>query len=157
MDDGERPALQQVRACLQLRAHQMQVWSFGVADGDHELRSREDVDLAELDGLRLIDIARGPKHEEQALAVALQLGTLVRLHGVLDGERVQIKLARDLVELLRVRAIQADPRNAVPVAACGAQFRQRLRCVRALAVAVDRAIDDHTGGFSAVICMVRAI
>jgi hypothetical protein len=57
-----------------------------VAHSDDELRADKDCDLAERDGFRLVDIARGPKDDEQRFAVALQLRTLMGLDRVLDRE-----------------------------------------------------------------------
>jgi hypothetical protein len=52
-----------------------------VADGDDELRAGEHAHLAELDGLALVDVARGSQDQEQRVAVSLELGALVRLDG----------------------------------------------------------------------------
>ena len=79
----------------------MQVGSVGVTDGDDELPG-EDVHLTELDGLGFGDVARRSQHQEQRVAVAFELGALVCLYGVLDGELVQLELARDVGELVLV-------------------------------------------------------
>ena len=114
VDDRERAAAEQIGPRLQLLADAVQVGRLGVADGDDELRAGEDVHLAELDRLGLVDVAGGSKDEEQRVAVTLELGPLVRLHGVLDRELVQLELARDVGEFLRVRAVEADPRDPAP-------------------------------------------
>jgi hypothetical protein len=67
----------------------------------------------------------------------------VRLDGVLDRELMQLELARDVGELLRVGAVEADPRDSRAAAAGGVQLRQGVGCRRALAVPVDGTIDDH--------------
>ncbi|COZ17864.1 Uncharacterised protein [Mycobacterium tuberculosis] len=62
-----------------------------MADGDHEILADEDHDLAGFDDLagqyhRFVrDVVDGLEDEEQRLVVALQLGSLVRVHGVLNG------------------------------------------------------------------------
>ena len=83
-----------------------------MADRDHELRPGEDVHLAELDRLGLVDVARGAQDEEQRVAVALELGPLVGDDRVLDRQLVQVELARDGRELLARRAVEPDPGDA---------------------------------------------
>lgn len=51
-------------------------------------------DLAEQDLLALVDVARGPQHDEESVAVPLELRPLMRLHRILDGELVQVERAR---------------------------------------------------------------
>lgn len=54
------------------------------------------------------------QHEEQGLPVALQLGPLVALHGVLHRELVEVEHPGGLVDLLFVRVVQ-DHRQAPAV------------------------------------------
>ena len=121
-----------------------------MADGDHELRAGEDVHLAELDGLGLVDVAGRAQDAEQGVAVALELGPLVRVDRVLDRELVQRELARDLGELLARRAVEADPGDPAAVAAGRSHVREVLRLGDPLAVAVDGTGDDHA-------CNLRAV
>jgi hypothetical protein len=53
------------------------------------------------------------EHREDGVAVQLQLGPLVGVDGVVDGERVQLQLVDDEVELLVRGFEQADPQEAV--------------------------------------------
>jgi hypothetical protein len=71
-----------------------------VAHGDDEVVASEHVQFAELDALLGVEVLRGPEHHEQGLAVALHLGALVGVHGILDREVVQPELGGELVELL---------------------------------------------------------
>ncbi len=73
----------------------------------------------------------------------LELGALMRVYGVLDGELVQPELARDVGELLVRRPVQADPRDAAPGAARRRHLGDVLVLLRPLPVAIDRATDDH--------------
>ncbi|GGT21971.1 hypothetical protein GCM10010254_48210 [Streptomyces chromofuscus] len=63
-----------------------------MADRDHEVGADEDVQLAEVDLLWCVEVAGRPQDDEEGLAVAFQLRPLVRLHRVLDGQRVQAEL-----------------------------------------------------------------
>ena len=67
-----------------------------------KLRADEDVHLAELDRLRLVEVPGRAQDAEQRVAVALELRALMGVDRVLDGELVQVELARDRGELLRV-------------------------------------------------------
>ena len=61
-----------------------------MAHGDDEVRPDEEVHLAELDLLGLVEVARRPQHDEERLPVALELGPLVG-DRVLDGELVEVE------------------------------------------------------------------
>ena len=50
-----------------------------------------------------------PRHDEQRVAVLLQLGVLMGLSGVLDGQRVKIELGLDALQQLRAGLEQTDP------------------------------------------------
>lgn len=102
--------------------------------------------LAEVDLLQRVQIARGTEDDEERLAVALQLRTLVRLHRVLDGERVQVELGGQREEFGFRRAGQADPRHAVRLLAQLAEgVGQGLRGRDAYAVTVERRLYDAAG------------
>ena len=78
---------------LEVQAHVVQRAALAVADGDHEALAEEDHDLADLDELVAVDVARGLEHdEERVAAVDLELGALVGVDGVLDGQRVQLEV-----------------------------------------------------------------
>ena len=111
-------------------------------------RADEDRDLAERDGLRLVEIARGPKDDEQRFAVALQLRTLMGLDRVLDREFMEIELARDRGELLLARFVQTEPRDRIAGHAGGVQLGEVVRLRHTTAIAIDGTIDDHAGTVS---------
>ena len=70
-------------------------------------------DLAELDRLLGIQVARGLEDEEERVAVDLELRPLVCLDRVLDRQLVQLELPAYGVELLRRRLVDADPDESV--------------------------------------------
>ena len=78
----------------------------------HEVRADEDVDLAELDLLDVVEVAGGAQHDEQGVAVALQLRPLVGDDGVLDRQLVQPELLGDGAEL-RPRSGRYSPIQAI--------------------------------------------
>ena len=45
--------------------------------------------------LFVVEIAGGPQHEEERAVVSLDLGPLMRVDGVFDGQFVQIELTRE--------------------------------------------------------------
>ena len=112
VQDRHAAAPQQVRPGLQLARTSPRsgasLWRTVIT----KPRAGEDVHLAELDGLRLVDVAGRAQHAEQRVAVALELGPLMCVDRVLDRELVQGELARDLGELLAARAVEPDPRDA---------------------------------------------
>ena len=59
--------------------------------------------------MRPVDRLRGAGHDEQRVAILLDLGVLVRLAGVLDGEIVQAELRLHARQQLRAGLEQADP------------------------------------------------
>ena len=136
VEDRLGPAAQQVGLALQAAPHGGEVGGLAVADGDHEVGTDEHVDLAELDLLGLVEVARRAQHDEQRVAVALQLGPLVGDDGVLDGELVELELGGQRGDLVLFRPVQPDPRHPVGLSVQGGvRLRQRRR--RGDAVAVD--------------------
>ena len=86
-----------------------------VADRDHEVGPDEDHDLAGLhdlaghrDGL-VLDVGDGLEHQEQRVVVALELGPLMGVHSVLDGQLVQAEDVGHGLHLVFVGFVQADP------------------------------------------------
>jgi hypothetical protein len=81
-------------------------------DRDDEIRPEEHHHLARRDDLpggrrlAVADVADGLEHHEQRVVVALQLGPLVGVHRVLDGELVQAEDVRDAGDLLGVGLVQ---------------------------------------------------
>ena len=103
------PEAQQVGVALHAAADRGQVGGLAVADGEHEVRADEHVDLAELDLLDLVQVAGGAQHHEQGVAVAFQLGSLVGDDGVLDRQLVQAELLGDGQQLRLGRPVEPDP------------------------------------------------
>ncbi|GHD61566.1 hypothetical protein GCM10010317_055520 [Streptomyces mirabilis] len=84
----------------------------------------------------------GPHDEEEGVVVAFQLGALVGVEGVLDGQGVQAEGARDGLELVLGGFVQADPDEAVPSGVAGGHRPVEGEEARsALAVFVEGAVD----------------
>ena len=123
----------------------MQVARDALADGDDEAGPDEDRDLAELDLLALVDVARGAQHDERdAALVGLDLRAQVEALRVLDGEVVQAERVLHARELLRRRLDHPEPHEPRVVAADRRGLgRVHLSLMLAAPVAVVRAVDDH--------------
>ena len=78
-----------------------------MADGDHVAVPDEQVRLAEGDA-PVQHLGRAGD-DEQRLAVLLDLGPLVRLERILDGEVMQAELRLDLPQEIEAGLVQADP------------------------------------------------
>ena len=78
-----------------------------MADGDHVAAPDEQVGLAE--GNAPVHHLGGAGDDEQRLAVLLELGPLMGLEGILDGEFMQAELPLDLPQKIQAGLVQADP------------------------------------------------
>ena len=56
---------------------------------------------------------RGPQHDEQRIFVQLELGSLVRVVGVLDGEVVEPELLLHLPQHVLFGLVQSEPDELV--------------------------------------------
>ena len=135
---------EQVGVRLEVQAHVVQRAALAVADGDHEALAEEDHDLADLDELLAVDVARGLEHdEERVAAVDLELGALVGVDGVLDGQRVQLEVLAHRLDHARARVVQPDPHEAVLAGVGLAQRGLELdAAAQPLAALVEAAVDD---------------
>ena len=103
----------------------------------------EDVDLAELDLLDVVEVARRAQDDEQRVAVALELGSLVGDDRVLDRQLVQAELLGDVEQQRLRRPEEADPAIALgPLAQQPGRFDDRQRALDAPPRLVDRRVDD---------------
>ncbi len=107
-----RAEFEQLRGLLHAPAYRRQIGGRAMAHGDHEVGADEHMQLAEVDLLGRVEIARRAQDHEQGVAVALQLGPLVRLHRVFHREWVQVELGGQGEELGLSGAGEADPRHA---------------------------------------------
>ena len=80
-----------------------------MAHGHHISTPDEDVGFAEGDAP--VDDLGGTCNDEERLAVLLELGMLVRLAGVLDGEGMQIELRLHPGQQVIARFEQTDPND----------------------------------------------
>ena len=146
VEHRHRTVLEHLGPVLEVAARGGEVDALAVAHRDDEVPADEHVDLAGLDRVLLVDVPERLEHEEERVVVALELGTLVGVAGVLDGERVQAERARDEVELVGARVVDADPLEVARVAR-HPRAAQALVGVRAqrhpLAPVVEGVVDDH--------------
>jgi hypothetical protein len=144
VEHGAGADAQELRPLLELEADVVQRAGLPMAHRDHEARADEDVDLADVDELLGVDVARGLEHEEQRVAVDVDLRPLVRVDGVLHGQRVQVEVAPDRLDDAGRRVVQPDPHEAV---AAGGRTRHRRLEIDAAALAlagvVQRAVHDR--------------
>ncbi len=110
----------------------------------------EQVHLAELDLLDVVEVARCPEHDEQGLAVALELGPLVGDDRVLDGQLVQPELLGDGQQLALGRPEEADPgHRSRAIAQLAHGFGHGVRTPDPCAALVQRRVDQALIGSSA--------
>ncbi len=150
VQNRRRPLGQLLRRRLQALADGAERAVAAVPDGDDEVIAGERHQLAGLHDLArrgellVLHVAHGLEDGEQYVVVPLHLGALVRVHGVLDGERVQAEQLGEPGELLLRRFVQADPDE--PVARL-ADPPQRLLDLGAAVlpgtVHVDHAVDHR--------------
>ena len=107
---------------------------------DDEPFSDEQKDLPELDVAVLP--AGGLQHEEERVAVDLELGPLMRLDRVLDGELVEVELASHRVELVLGRLVQAEPDERLGAEGPVGVLERQLPGPAA-PLFVHGAVDDH--------------
>ena len=82
MQDGDRSSSEQLGPRLEASPQRRHIGRLAVTDGDHGALCGEHVQLAELDCLRIVDVARRAQHAEQRLTVALELRALMGVHCV---------------------------------------------------------------------------
>ena len=144
VEHRRRAAAEQRRSRrVELLAHPADHVVVAVPDGHHERLAEEHRDLVDVDDLVVVDVADRLDHDEQHVAVALQLRPLVRLDRVLDGQRRQLELGRDGGDRSSRRLDQAEPDEAVrTVRAALPGLRHREPAAAALAAVVHRAVGD---------------
>jgi hypothetical protein len=143
-DDGYGARIQELRTSLEALPSGAQHAGLAVTHRDRVPRPGKDVNLAEIDLLAVVVVARGTQDYEVVVLVALDLGPLVGLPGVLDRELVHREVRSDLVHLLLSRVVDAEPDEAVAVGGAGSRLGHgHPRLVLAGATLVMRAVDDH--------------
>jgi hypothetical protein len=111
MEDVVLPVGELPGAGLRLLPHGRVRSRGAVADGDDVASSDEDLGLSERDAS--LNELGGPHHHEKAVAVSLDLGTLVGVPGILDGEPMQPELGLHLFEELHRGLVEADPDDVI--------------------------------------------
>ncbi len=133
---------EQLGILLHPSTHRSEVRGAAVADSEHEPASHEHVDLAELDLFLRVEVGCRAEHDEQCVAIALELRPLVRHDGVFDRELMESKFGRDRDELRLGWAKQAYPGDRVVLLAqepC--RVSDRCRRLDPAAVPIDRGVD----------------
>lgn len=153
VEDGVEDRLgtvgEQIVVPFESPAHRREVRRLAVPDRHHEGRADEHVQLAEFDGLRRVEVASRLQDDEQRVVVPLELGPLVGLDGVFDGQLVQAELAREGLELAAVRAVETDPRHPVGLRAKAlVGLGQRGGTVGAGARDVHGAVDEAVSNWA---------
>jgi hypothetical protein len=146
-----RPLAQQVGLGLQVGADGTEAGPGTVPDSDDEVLAEEHHHRAGLDHLGVLgqlgvlDVAGGTDHGEHHVVVPLDLGPLVHVRGVLDGQLVQVEDLGDLPQLDLAGLVQAEPDERVVRPAPGGVQRVGVVPVAGLALAVDvqAAVDDR--------------
>jgi hypothetical protein len=138
------PEPKQLRPRLEPEPHLVQP-RLAVANGHDEPVPDEDLDLAELDLVALLLVRRRLQHNEQRIAVDLDLRSLMRLDRVLDRQLVEAELAPHGVELLRRRRMEADPGEDIGDATAFVGLFEVDLAGTADAVFVQGHVDDHGG------------
>ena len=121
VEDVVLPVRQRLRRRLAALADGAVGARSAVAHRDHVAESDEEVRFAERDPV--LDHLRGARDHEQRLAVLLQLGPLVGVAGILDGELVQAEKPLQAAEERVGRFEQPDPDH---MARASEPLRRRL-------------------------------
>ena len=126
---AHRAVLEHLGPLLEVVARVGEVDALAVPDGDDEVAADEHVDLAGLDRVLLVDVPERLEHEEQRVAVVLELGALVGVAGVLDGQRVQVEGVGDRAGARRgsgrgCRSTGSRPGRTAPARARGSGRRR---------------------------------
>ena len=126
-------------------------------DGHHEVGAEEDGELADVDDLVVVDVADRLEHDEQHVVVDVELGPLVCLDGVLDGQRRQVELGGDRGQIGLARLLQPDPHEARRPASNVAGLPKRQAPRPATPVLIDGAVADDviraaSGGSVGILC-----
>src|SRR5207344_2957475 len=139
---------QQLGIVLEPAAQGAEIAVMTVPHSDHIVAAEENHHLAGLDDLTgrcefvMLDVPHGLENGEEHVVVAFELGPLVRLDRVLDGERVQVEPFCDAGELNLVRLVQADPDESPVGLYVGHGFVVAASASYPAAVAVDGTVDD---------------
>ena len=143
VEHGDRAVAEPLGLGLQPLAHAGQRVALAVPDRDDEVVADEEHDLAGLDVARRLDVAQRLEHDEHRRLVLLDLGALVAVDGVLDGQRVQVQLLVDEVELLVGGVLEADPQEAVLGEAQHVELVTEVAAALTPTLAVDGLVHDH--------------
>lgn len=147
VEDRLGPEPEQVRVALETAPDGGDVGRLRVPERDDEVPAHEEVDLAELDLLDVVEIAGRAQDDEQGVVVPLQLGALVGDDRVLDREFVEAELLGQRGELVVLGPVQPDPGDGLVVVVEGAvALGERGRRRDPVTVDVHRAVDQAGAG-----------
>lgn len=140
---GDRTRSQIGRGLFEPVPDTAQIGYIGVTDRDHVVRPDEHVHFPVLDGLLVVEVAGRTQHDQVVVAVAVVLGTLPALHGVLHGQLMQPQAVGELGQVVLIGAVQRDPGHPAGGAQCAEGLLQAVRFVHSLARGVDHVGDDR--------------
>jgi hypothetical protein len=139
---------QACRLLLQVLPQAGQLTVLTVPDRDDEPRPAEHHHLAGLNHLAgggqilVRDVPDGLEYGEQRVVVPLELGALVRLGRVLQGQCVQTELLADDGQLAIVRLEQADPDEPLAALGPGQRLGVGVDPAVAVTVAIEAPVDQ---------------
>jgi len=145
IDDCRRAEGEDLPILFELGPCGAELGACSVTDDDDEIGSQEDVDLAGLDRVLVVDVPQGLQGEEQRVVVQFQFGSLLCLECVLHRQWVQSEGRGDMLEFLRRRIVQPDPDEVAfdQRGPGGNQVVGRAVQMHARPVAVARQVDHH--------------
>src|SRR5215218_5788414 len=134
--------MREVRAPFEALIHVVEVRALSAQDGDREPLLKEDVELTDLHGARVVKIPGGANHQAQPTALILHNDSLVGF-GVLPRQLLPTELPRHGVHLLLARLEERDPYHSPRVPDGRPGVTQRVLCFGLLAVLVDGDARAH--------------
>src|SRR5215212_4846816 len=143
VEDRLRPPPEQLRFSLQAFPHRSQGRGLAPEHHHHKVLPHEDIDLAELHRLSLIEVASGLQDQKECALVVLELGAQRGLDRVLYGQRMQPELPGHGAELLLGGFVECDPSHPASLANALVRSLQRPRLLGPASVHVDNIVHDH--------------
>src|SRR5215210_2628458 len=140
--DHMRSSLEPIGLAFHLLAEYAQGRICAVQDRDDEVRCHKGVYLPELDPLHALNVTRRPEHYKEALAVTLDLWSLIWLDRLLHCQLVQPELPSDGDELLHARLAEVDPGELAGFAAGPTSLPWRAGRGPAT-IHIDGTFDEH--------------
>jgi hypothetical protein len=133
MEDGAGSEPGQARSGVDVRADPGQRTGLTMPHRQHESRAHEDAELSALHLVAGLQVARRPEHEEERLAVELELWPLVDAQRVFDREWMELERPLGHRHLLLGRHPEAEPHECAVGSLEVAEIGERQTSLLALA------------------------